>query len=337
MLYITTRNTRDVFTAQRALRENRGPDGGMYLPFHSPEYTAEDLRKLADMPFGQRIAEVLNLMFQTKLTHWDVSFCIGRNPVRFVPLGHRIQVAELWHNPGWSYPQMVRELAEQLLSVRTCDSGWMAIALRIAVLFGVYGELLKQGIDNADISVLSGDFSAPISAYYARRWGLPIGNIVCCCNENSELWNLVCHGQMRTDATSIPTLLPEADAALPEHLERLIFEAGGVSEVERYLEACRRGAAYIPNDASLAKMREGLSVSVVSSQRIGQTIPSVFRTHNYVLAPGGALAYAGLMDYRAKTGQARNAVILADKSPILDADFTAAALGITREALVELV
>lgn len=337
MLYITTRNTRDAFTAQRALHGNRGPDGGMYLPFRAPEFTAEDITKLAQIPFGQRVAEVLNRLFQTKLTTWDVDFCIGRNPVRFAPLGHRIQVAELWHNPGSSYSHMERELSEQLLTGQTCDSGWLPIALRIAILFGVYGELRKQDSACVDISLLSGDFSAPISAYYARQWGLPVGNIICCCNENSELWNLLCHGQLHTDVTSIPTLIPEADPAIPEHLERLIFDAGGVGEVERYLEASRRGGTYTPNDAVQAKMNRGLSVSVVSSHRIKQIIPSVFRTHNYVLAPGAALSYAGLMDYRAKTGQTRNAVILADESPALNADFIANSLGVASETLRDLI
>lgn len=335
MLYITTRNTRDAFTAQHALRENRGQDGGLYLPFRAPSFTAENLEEFSAMPFGQRIAEVLNRQFRTKLTAWDVDFCIGRNPVRLVPLGHRIQVAELWHNPGCSYAHMAQELAEQLFNGK--NSGWLEIALRIAVLFGIYGELRILGAENADISVISGDFSAPISAYYARQWGLPVGNIVCCCNENSELWNLLCHGLLHTDAMSIPTVIPEADAALPDHLERLIFEAGGVAEVERYLEASRRGGAYIPNDAVLTKMSKGLHVSVVSSQRLAQTISSVFRTHNYVLAPGTALTYAGLMDYRAKKGQTGNAVILAEKSPMLDADFTAASLGISPETLAELI
>ena len=59
MQYITTRNHQDAYTAQRALRESRGPDGGMYLPFHAPSYSAEEWKKLASMPFGQRVAEIL--------------------------------------------------------------------------------------------------------------------------------------------------------------------------------------------------------------------------------------------------------------------------------------
>ena len=246
-------------------------------------------------------------------------------------------VAELWQNPGQSYDYLARELAEQLLNESSCQSGWLSIALRIAMLFGIYGQLPGDSLEPVDISVISGDFAAPISAFYARAWGLPIGNIVCCCNENSGLWELLRHGQLRTDTASVPTILPEADVAVPENLERLVYEAGGTDEVERYLASCRRGGTYAPSETVLAKMNRGLSVSVVSSSRISQTISSVYRTHRYVLSPGSALSYAGLMDYRAKAGQARNALILVEKSPALDAERTAAALNISRQELNELL
>ena len=241
MLYLTTRSSRDAYTAQRALRESRGPDGGMYLPFRGPSFAPEDWKKLSAMPFGQRVAEILNRLFQMRLTCWDVDVCIGRNPVNIESLGHRTLVAELWHNAGQSYDYLARELAEQLLNESSCQSGWLSIALRIAMLFGIYGQLPGDSLEPVDISVISGDFAAPISAYYARAWGLPIGNIVCCCNENSGLWELLRHGQLRTDTASVPTILPEADVAVPENLERLVYEAGGTDEVERYLASCRRG------------------------------------------------------------------------------------------------
>ena len=335
MLYITTRSRRDVYTAQRALRESRGPDGGMYLPFRGPSYSSEEWRELAAAPFGQRVAEILNRLFGCKLTCWDVDVCIGRNPVPLVSLGHRTLAAVLWRNPGLSYDYMARELAEQLLDASDYKNGWLAIALRVALLFGIFGQLNTD--EPTDISLISGDFSAPISAYYAKQWGLPIGTIICCCNENSGLWELLCHGQLRTDATSVRTAIPEADVALPEQLERLVFEAGGEAEVARYLEVCRRGGAYAPSDPVLANLGRDFRVSVVSSSRIGQTISSVYRTHNYVLSPAAALSYAGLMDARAKPGLHKTALILAEKSPMLDAGYTAASLGIAETELNDIL
>lgn len=337
MLYVTTRNNRDAFTSQRALRENRGPDGGMYLPFHAPSFSQADLDALAEKPFNQRVAEILNLLFQTRLSGWDVDFCAGRYPVRLENLRHRIVMAETWHNPEWDFDRTVRSLSACLRDGELQAPGdWVRIAVRIAVLFGIFGELKRTSVDQpANIALVSGDFSAPISVWYARQWGLPIGNLVCCCNENNSLWDLICHGQLRTDILSIPTAVPEADVALPADLERLIYECGGTLEVRRYLDACCQGSMYCPNDAVLAKLRKGVYVSVVSSKRMETTIPSVYRTHGYLLSPSTALAYAGMLDYRAKTGQTGPCLVLAEKGPLRDADTVAAVLGISTEELKE--
>ena len=123
--------------------------------------------------------------------------------------------------------------------------------------------------------------------------------------------------------------------ALPEDLERLIYECGGTLEVGRYLDVCGRGGLYCPNDAVLAQLRKGLYVSVVSTQRLETTIPSVYRTHGYILSTSAALAYAGMQDYRAKTGHTGPCLVLAEKGPAHNAEKVASMLGITVEELKE--
>lgn len=336
MLYVTTRSNRDAYTAQRALCENRGPDGGLYLPFRSPRFSQADIEALAGKSFNKCVAELLNLMFNTKLTQWDVDFCVGRYPVRLVNMPQKVIIAESWHNPDWEFDRMVRSLVTSIRADGDADaaiSDWAEIGVRIAVLFGVFGELMRAGIagkdKTVDISVVAGDFSAPMSAWYAREWGLPIGNIVCCCNENGNLWDLIHHGQLRTDVLSIKTATPEADITLPVGLERLVYASGGSLEVQRYLEVTRRGGMYCPNDGVLAKLRKGIHVSVVSDRRMESTIPSVYGNSSYVLSPYGALAYAGLLDYRAKTGESRHAIVLVEKSPLCDGETVAKAMGIS--------
>ncbi len=338
MLYVTTRNNRDAYTAYRAIHENRGSDGGMYLPFHAPFFSQSEIDALAKKPFNQCVADVLNLLFNTKLTCWDIDFAIGREPVRIKSLKHRIYVGESWHNTDWNYVRMVKDLTA-LFSDRidAYENNWVQIAVRIAVLFGIFSLLKRSGIDSADISVISGDFAAPMSAWYARQWGLPVGNIICCCNENNAPWDLICHGQIRTDAISLSTEIPEADVAVPENLERLIYACGGIPEVEAYLQISRRGGVYCPKDATLAGFRNGLYVSVISSERIENTIPSVYRTHGYLITPSAALAYSGLLDYRAKTGQTRHAIVLTEKGPVNDAEKVARFLGSTPEEIKHLI
>lgn len=338
MLYVTTRNNRDAYTAQRVLRENRGPDGGLYLPFREPGFTREEIDALKDKTFNRCVAEVLNRLFNTKLTQWDVEFCVGRYPVRLVNMPQRIILGECWHNTQWKFDHMVQSLGSQMRNGKPgADGGWTKIAVGIAVLSGIFGELMRAGIADrdklVDVSAVCGDFDLPMSAWYARSWGLPIGNIICCCNENGNLWNLVHHGQFRTDAVSVVTSTPEADVTLPAGLERLIFACGGLPEVEAYLDACRRGGMYCPKDSVLSRMGEGLDISVVSGRRTESTISGIYASAGYLLSPYTALAYAGLLDYRGKTGESRHALVLAEKSPVCDAGAAAKALGISENAL----
>lgn len=337
MLYVSTRNNRDAFTANRAMRENRCPDGGHYLPFRHPSFTTETLDTLLSKSFGQCVADILNVLFNTKLTGWDVDFSIGRHPVHLEPLPHRILLAECWHTPGYRFSQLTKALHSRLLGDDSVPSGWMEIAVRTAILFGIFAELRRSGVYEADVACVSRDFITPISALYAKRWGLPVKKIVCCCNENNSIWDLICHGQMRTGTVSIPTILPAADVAVPDHLERLIYECGGMAETQRYLDVCRTGGSYCPSDSVLAKIREAMYVSVVSSQRILTTIPGVYRTHGRLLSTYSALTYAGLLDYRAKTSSARHTIVWSEEGPAAEAEMISNIMGVPESTVGELL
>lgn len=333
MLYATTRNNRNTVTSHRALMEDRTEDGGFYIPYRQPGFSPDEWKALSALPFNQRIAEILNTLFQLKLTRWDIDFCIGRNPVRLVPLRHRIVMGEFWHNPDWDYRKLETSLA-RLLGKEDAEPGsWLRIAVRIAVLTAVCLELGKDDAEKIDISMVSGDLLWPVSAWYARKWGFPVGNLILCCNENKSLWELICHGQLRTDAVSISTELPEADVAVPAELERLICGCGNPEEVARYLDCCRRGISYYPEAAVLNQLQKGNYVSVVSSTRIRDIIPGVLGTHGYLLSPGSALAYGGLLDYRAKKGSLRPALVICERSPLCDSKRVLEILGIEEEEL----
>lgn len=333
MLYTTTQNNKLTFSHNQVLSQSRAEDGSLFVPLRNPAFTPAQIAALEHKTFGQCVADVLNLLFQTNITAWDVDFSIGRYPVRLVNLRNRMVIAECWHNPDWCFQSTIANLAKLLDSRGDLPGNWVTIAVRAAVLFGIFSELKKNGISQADISVISGDCSAPVSAWYARMWGLPIGNIVCCCNENQGLWNLLFDGQMRTDAVAVSSPIPEADITRPLDLERLLYACGGPAEAVRYAEALHSGGTYAAEEGTLSKLREGQYVSVVSTPRLSPTISGTYATHHYIHSVASALAYAGLLDYRAKTGQNRPAVILAEKSPMLDADFVAKALGITEKEL----
>lgn len=329
MLYATTRSNHDVQTAYKAIHQDCSADGGLFVPFRMPAYSRTELASLADKSFGQNVADVLNAFFACGLTSWDVEFAIGRMPVQVDTISHRILIAEWWHNSQWRFDHLVQALSDRL---RTEKQGmpatnWVQIAVRIAVLFGTYGMLLSNGqVDvhtSLDVAVTSGDFAMPMAAWYARQMGLAIGNVVCGCNANRSVWDLLHKGEMCTSETARKTCTPDVDVSLPRDLERLLCATLGHEEVRRYLECCRLGAVYIPTTEGLAKLHDGIFASVISDERVRNSIYNVARTSGYVFGPYSALAYASLLDYRAKTSESRNALLITERSPTCDVELVA--------------
>ena len=340
MLYVTTRNKNDAYTAHKTLTTDRGVNGGFFVPFQLPVLTGEEIAALKEKSFGQCVAEILNLFFSARLDGWDVDFSIGRYPVKLVPMSRRIVVAETWHNPDWDFARMVRNLASRIRGnddTEGVPSNWAWVAIRIATLFGLYGELLRQGLTSTDklvdVAVTAGDFSSPIAAWYAREMGLPVGTIITGCNENCGVWDLLHHGEMRTDAVAIPTNTPECDVGVPDSIERLICGRLGTAAVQEFVRCRTEGLSYAPGEEANSALRKGIYAAVVSQKRMESVIYNVYRTSTYLLDPYSALAYGGLQDYRSGTGEGRMTLLITERSPVCSAATVAKAMGITVQEL----
>lgn len=339
MLYVTTRSKNDVFTAPRAINLDCGPDGGLFIPFHLPEFSRHEICALSEKSFGQNVADIMNLFFSTKFTGTDVDKAIGILPLRHVSMNYRIIVSELWHNQDHHFERTVSILAARLHPDELAGepSNWVQTAVRIAVLFGVFGELQKfcqvRADTPVDVALPCGSFSAPMAAWYGRKMGLPIGTIICGCNENSALWELLHRGQLDTGALAVQTNTPEHDFAVPPDLERLICETCGQEEAKNYFWSCTEGGTYLPEEQAWEAMRKGMSAAVISRAREGTIIPNVYRTSQYILDPYSALAYGALSDYRAKNGSSRTVLLICEKSPVCYCNTVAESMGITTDEL----
>ena len=327
MLYVTTRNNQDVRTAHHALSENRGSDGGLYIPFRDPVFSREDIEKFSRIRFNDCVAEVLNTLFQTSLTGWDVDFCVGKNLCKTIVMNHRIAVAELWHNQQRDFDWLLARLAARLKDrgqESDVANNWVRLVVRIASVFGVFSELHRSGTlekdQVLDIAVPADDFSQAVAAWYARYLGLNVGTILCACCKYSNSWDLFNYGQMRTDA-------------VPGDLERLIYLSLGHEEAKRFASLADSGKVYTLNAEQTDVLRNGIFSAVIGAERIGSIIPRVQRTNEYLMAPMTALAFGGIQDYRAKNGEIRPTLILAEKSPACCADDVAKAMGMTVQQL----
>lgn len=341
MLYETTRSKVATYTAQRALAEERAPDGGFYVPATLPVYSHEELEVLIEEPSGEIVARVLNAFFGGKLGRLDVEFALGKKLFGLARISHRILIGELWRNHEGSVDGICSRLAERLSAQmgEVKPGAWMRIAARIAFVFAMYAELRRSGTvshtEVIDAAALTGDFEGPYALYTARKMGLPIGQIICCCNDNGGLWDLLNRGQMKMNARTVQTMTPDCDAAVPAGLELLIHDRLEWDEVEEFLELQSKGGTWYLSAEEHRHFREGLSAAVVSDSRIRRAIPNLFHTNGYILCPYSALVYTGIMDYRSHPGPRRAALMLTERDPRESADTVTRALAISDGELRE--
>lgn len=322
MLYVTTRDHKNVHTARHPLCKDRDGGGGLFVPFRPVVFPPVTPASLKDNYFGEWIAEIVNRFFGTKLSGWDVDFYIGRHPFRLVPMSHRILIAETWNNPDNSVFWIAQQLKELILpgvEEQEGFSDWLMIVVRIGILFGIFSELSRMELigqnRTVDVSVSAGDFSGPIAAFYAREFGLPIGKIIFGCNENSGAWDLVHHGELHTNASVIHTDTPECDHSVPRDLERLIYARLGREEASRFGEKVAGKGVYTLSEEMLSVLGAGFFGAVISRRRMESVIRNVFRTNQYLLGPYSALAFGALQDYRATNNEAGPALILTELGP----------------------
>ena len=243
----------------------------------------------------------------------DRTFDIDSVPVRIKVLGNRIAVCKIFPEKSGSLRRYTDEVAIRLCPDRSGNEGWLALSIRIGAIAAAITEYKRSEMlcskSIVDISVVSGDLFGPLSAYLAREMGFSVGDILCCCNENSGFWELLHHGRFRTDQVVIRSDVPEADIAIPDGLECLIALCCGGEEADRYLEAVRFGKPYVPGEEGIGRLRSAFRATVVTRSGL---MRGAYVSRGVSVKAGSALALTGLLDHRAGNGSVRPALVIAE-------------------------
>lgn len=308
------------------------------MPESIPVLTKEEIGLLGQGTINGAVAELWNRFFDTPISGWDLDFSVGRNWLRLHPIARKETFAEGWHNPEEKMEYFLRFLSERRNAPWAI---WAETAAKISVLGASLGKMQAQGAlsreEKAVIACISGDFSGILAGLYLKRMGFPVGKLVCCCNENNGVWELIRLGTLRTDALSVATQTPRADTVLPEGLEHVLWLLGGKRAAMEYAKACYLGGSYCPPEDLLKMLQQEIYVSVVSDNRMTFTAAGIYQTTRCLVSPYDALCYAGVQDYRAKGGENRMCLVLSQWSPALDSETLAGALGITEKEINRLL
>lgn len=305
MWYLTTRTEQESVTPLTALEQTLSTDGGRFLPVVFPQFSPERLQSLGDKAFCRIVAEVLNEFFSACLGERDVEFCLGREPMVLWTVSRRTLAAEAWHNPEGSISRMEDNLTRRMGRTGETPSEWARIAVRISLLFGLYGMLMQRepGAE-FDLAVSGETLYTPLAACYARSMGLPIRTIVVGCADDRGLWELLRRGELRAGS-----IRPDGC------LERLIYDCLGRGEAAAFARCAQTGQRYAPAPEQMMLLGQTMHPWVVSEKRVQGLSGAVRHTAGRELGREGILAYGGLLNERAASGSVRTAVVFTGERP----------------------
>ncbi len=316
MLYRSTRNNLDSFTAHRALRVDCAIGSGFILPLRVPMLDELQIENMKHADYTQNIADVLNPFFASKLTSWDIESAIGKKALQIVDCNQNVMIAQCWHNPIGDIDYIIKSVFDLLCSDKTAKPTlWAQLAIRISLIAATSLRLFEKENTKVDIAVNSGDFMQALAAYYCRLMGLPIRKIHIACNENSAIWDFIYRGTLNCGASLQKTPYPLLDIVIPHLFEAYLYLAYGLHEVKRFAESAKANAVYaLPEDARFPSA-DNIFASVIGQERINTVISSFHSNNGFRISPYAAFSLGAMQDYRAKAGESCLTVIFEENAP----------------------
>ncbi len=317
MLYRSTRNNVDSFTSYRALRQRQDKLSGYLVPFHTPSFLAENIEMQSNQPISQNVADFLNLLFDSKFSLWDIECALGRTPIALTDAGQKIVLARCWNNPTGNVNYIIDALYKILCQGQISGdkvTAWAKTGIYMALIGAAALELYAHEKKPIDIAVNATDFYQVYGAYYCRMIGLPIGNIIISCNENSAIWDFVYRGTLRCGGVKLKSA--DLDMGLPEMLEPLVFSAYGIAAANKLAECASAGIEYCLDGEQLPLVNQAVYAYVIGQDRIPAVISSVERNNGYAVSPCTASSLGALQDFRAKIGESNLTLVLDEQAPM---------------------
>ena len=164
---------------------------------------------------------------------------------------------------------------------------WLSQQIYYAVAFAQWPHK-----DLPTVAVPSGNFGNLCAGLVAQASGLPIAHFIAACNKNAVFSNYLDTGNYMPQS-AIPTLSNAMDVGNPSNVIR-------IQELFNY---------------DYEKIKNKISGSIISDKQTKETIALVYKNHNYLLDPHGAVAYTALNQWLNEKPKQKG-IVLATAHPV---------------------
>ena len=212
---------------------------------------------------------------------------------------------------------------------------WGRILPQVVYYISAYCDLVRDGRivmgDKVNFCVPTGNFGDILAAYYAKRMGLPVGQLICASNCNDVLTDFLRTGVYDRNRPFHTTMSPSMDILISSNLERLLFDLAGENDaqVRGYMDALSQSGRYEVSGAIKAALAEQFWGGFCDEAGTTAAIAKYYKEYGYLIDTHTAVAASVMEQYRAATSDKTPTVFVSTASPYKFCDHVLRAIGET--------
>lgn len=198
---------------------------------------------------------------------------------------------------------------------------WGRLAPQIVYYVSAYLDILgceeiKLG-EKINFVVPTGNFGNILSAYYAKKMGVPINKLIVASNSNDVLTEFFNNGKYDANRPFYKTMSPSMDILISSNLERLLFELSGrdFEYIKVLMKELKEKGSYAIDFEKIKDGFSGFAAYMSDEENTEEGINAFYEMYDYVLDPHTAVAANVYSDYIFDTEDKTKSVIVSTASP----------------------
>ncbi|MBR1830274.1 MAG: threonine synthase [Atopobiaceae bacterium] len=201
---------------------------------------------------------------------------------------------------------------------------------QVTYYFDAYAQLVKAGKvtcgEAVDYCVPTGNFGDVLAGSYAKRLGLPVGQLIVASNTNKVLTDFIETGTYDRRRDFVKTISPSMDILVSSNLERLLYYLtdGDCERVAGWMASLSTTGTYTLPAELMDRMRETFSCGFATDDETRATIRSTWEQEHVLIDPHTAVGKC-VLDGMERAGRQR--VCLSTANPYKFSADVLAALG----------
>ena len=182
--------------------------------------------------------------------------------------------------------------------------------------------------EKINICVPTGNFGNILSAYFAKKMGLPVDKLICASNSNKVLYDFFKTGTYDKKREFILTTSPSMDILVSSNLERLIYLSCGCDAVKTaglMKDLSEKGEYTV--DSQMREFMSDFKEGYSNEEEVCSRIKSLYESTGYVIDTHTAVASSVYDKYVKESGDETLTVVASTASPYKFATTVVSAIG----------